>query len=90
MPKLLTQSSKKIVATILTAFFVIGFTLANFEKTSVITTMYWVPLFNFGKQPRWSMAMNLRGFVTENNRNFLCFLLIFQIRAQDLPPTMAL
>lgn len=40
IPKLLTSCSKKIVATFVTIVFVFGIALVNFEKRSVITTMY--------------------------------------------------
>lgn len=78
------HSSKKIVATLETAFFVIGLALANFKKRSAITAMYCLPLFVFGRTLRMSMAMNSSGSVAENNRGFCGCFHVCRLRAHDV------
>lgn len=51
MLRLLTQSSKTIVATVLEVFFVFGIALVKIKSRFVLRTMYRLALVVFGKVP---------------------------------------
>lgn len=74
--KLPTQRSRMNMATVVAVSFVVDVTLVNFEKWFVISTLYWLPFFVFGREPIWWMGMNTSGPVAGNNRSPCCFPLL--------------
>lgn len=73
--KLPTQRSRKIVSSVVSIVFVLGVALVFFQKWSVISKMYWMPLFVFKIGRRTSIAMSSKGSVVRNNRNFVVVIL---------------
>lgn len=61
--KFLTLCSQKILATVVAVVLVVSIALFNFEKLSIITKIYWLLLFVFGRRRKMSMAMSSSGFV---------------------------
>lgn len=84
MSKLLTQCSEKIVAIVVRVVLVVGIVSVNFEKWSVITSMYWLLLFVFGRGPKMAMAKNSTGSITEDNRIVCSCFLVWWLCAHDL------
>lgn len=78
------------MAIVVVAVSVVGTSSFNFEKRSVITTVYWLPLFSLGREPRISMKMNLSGPVAGNNRSLCCCVLVFWLHAHNAQYLMVL
>lgn len=90
MPELLTQCSRKLVATVVAAVSVIGNFSTKFEKRSFITTINWLPMFVFGRGPGILVVMNSSGSVEGSNHDFFCCFLVFRFRFHDLKSLTAL